>query len=195
MSYAIHFDKWNQEGTYDNKTLDLITRDTKRLVSTEEFKEWFFDKHEEDVETYIKNNSFEDIEDESEEFFYSDLYNRLEDGYIPIYNFIHLLQGKPYDEWINLLSELTGSVCVIYIEDMDAHFIALLGCGMDMSDCIELGYYVLDGVSPVKASQVMSLSDNSEKLLLYCREYAKENGSIYFNKIKEFIENDYKEVE
>ena len=195
MSYAIHFDKWNEEGSFENKTLDLILEDTKRLVSTEEFKEWFFDKHEEDVETYIENNSFEDIEEESREFFYSDLYNELQDGYMPIYNFIHLLQREPSDKWINLLRELTESVSVVYIEDMDAHFIALLGCGMDMSDCIEIAYYVLDGVSPVKASQIMSLSENVKNLLLYCREYAEKNGSIYFNKIKEFVENDYKEVE
>jgi len=60
----------------------------------------------------------------------------------PIYNFVHLLEITPKDE--DVLEVCLKTNCsVIYDNENDKYYIALTGCGMDMSQDIAYAYLKL----------------------------------------------------
>ena len=173
MAYTIHYDFSENFENFQNLTWDLVACDDDKLIETEEF------------EYFYEDNNFDDKLEALEEFKQSDAYFELSESYFPIYNYVHILKYKPDDEQIELLSKLVGNVVIVYIEELEVYGIALTTVGMDLSDHIELAYYIIDGVSPVKAGQI-DLSD--KELLKYCRDVIKKEGWISLNKIQKFIE-------
>ncbi len=191
MSYSIHFDKWGElDEAYDNLTWDEVSSDDKILANTEQFGYWHDGQY--GFKAYISELTEEDLEERLEEFRDSDAFYELQDTYIPIYNYVHLLSSSPYEKEILLVAQYVGNVVVIHLNDIDADVIALTGCGMDFSDNIELAYYLLDGESPMQADQVMSLGKAAEKILLFCRRKSSE-GRVTMYEIERFISNGYQD--
>jgi len=103
----------------------------------------------------------------------------------PILNYIHILQCEPMEEQIRLVDEYAGRCVLLNIDELEVSGIALIACGMDFSDNIELAYYLTDGTSPVKSEQIMSLSKKAEALLMFCRKHKR----VWFSSVKEFLNN------
>jgi len=194
MSYVIHFDKWsNIEEEYRNVTWEEVSSSDRAMASTEGF-EWWLDENYSDYDLDIEEikegwSSNEDVDatDLIEEFRGSEDFYSIQDAYTPIYNYVHVLQHEPTWKEVLLVDRYVGNVVVIEIEACDMFALALTGCGMDLSDNIELAYYLTDGQSPVKASQIMSLSKKAESMLLHFRKYAKEYGRVSPNEVANFI--------
>jgi len=194
MSYTIFFNEWGDLDKYTNLTFETISSDDEDLSNTEIFEDWFEDRYG-DRGLNLEDIRNGDIEDEDlriyelvDEFRDSDAYYDLEESYAPIYNFVHILEHKPSENDILMIEKYISNVVVVYLNEVDTYALALTGCGMDLSDCIELAYYIIDGRSPVEAKQIMSLDENAKKLLLFCRK----KKQISFNEIKEFIKKEFK---
>ena len=73
-----------------------------------------------------------------------DYYEENIDGYEPIYNYIHILETTNQDEDLILEVALKTNCCVLYDSEEEKNYIALTGCGMDMSQDIGLAYLILE---------------------------------------------------
>lgn len=176
MSYCINYDfssKLESED-YTNMSLEALEDDEADIIKTYEF-EYFYEEHAD------LNEDEEDEEDEEErkmklleEFRHSSAYYEMRDSLCPIMNFMHILQYTPTYEAISRVNKYARNCVIIYVEKLDTYGIALTGGGMDLSDNIELAYYLTDGESPIKCSQVMSLSGEAEKLLETYRKRQEE---------------------
>lgn len=191
MSYSFHYNKWGVSDECINLSAEAIINDKKEILSSYQFEYWVKDRYVGLNINMDKISKDEFDEDEAIEDFKnsSDYYDFL-DSFTPIYNFVHLLSdANTDDENLILLNRLVGNiVVVVHIEDLDADVIALTGCGMDLSDDIELAYYILDGKSPIKARQIMSLSDDAEKLLKFCRDKAEFDKFVPNYEIISFLD-------
>jgi len=202
MSYVIHFDKWGYpDEEYRNLTWEEVCSDDAALAETEAFEYWLNENYEDEgldaseiAQGLCSNEDF-DVSELMEHFRNSDSYYEIQDGYTPIYNYVHVLMSEPTSEEILLVDKYVGNVVVVEIDSCDTCVLALTGCGMDLSDNIEMAYYLTDGESPVRASQIMSLSTEAEAMLHHFRSYAKEFGRVSPIEVSNFIKeyNDGKE--
>jgi len=98
----------------------------------------------------------------------------IKERYFPMSNYFHVLESKYIpDDVMAEVTKLASSVCILYSEDMEAYFIGLTGAGMDFSESIELAYRLIDGRSPVTASNIYYLDDEAKERLLELREEQK----------------------
>ncbi len=201
MSYSIHFDKWGElDEAYDNLTWDEVSSSDELLTGTEQFSYWLDETYPDEgwdsveIEKELANNEDFDISEIMEDFRDSDAFWELQDTYVPIYNYVHLLSSSPYDKEILMVAKYVGNAVIVHLNDIDADVIALTGCGMDFSDNIELAYYLLDGESPIQASQIMSLGKSAEKILKFFRRKAK-GGRVTMFEIERFIDSGYEDEE
>lgn len=67
-----------------------------------------------------------------------------DDGY-PICNFAYPLYSKNIEDEIILKACEMTNCTVVYNTKEDAYYLALTGCGMDMSQDIALAYMIIDG--------------------------------------------------
>ena len=184
MSYAIYYDfsEKNCSEDYVNLTWDVLSGDCDKLIETEEF-EYFYEDYEDEVIEPDDKLAY------IEKFMESDEYEELMERFAPIYNYVHLLQNKPTKEQIRFVYNFTEDCVIVYIKKLDIYGIALTSVGTDLSDEIELAYYLTDGVSPVKAKQIMNLDEKDAKLLEYCRKVVEEKGKITVSDIEKFVGN------
>ena len=186
MSYAIFYD-WSEKydgEDYQNLTADKMLEDDEYIVETEQFDYWYDDnKCEEDMEDFESEEEYKlSLVDD---FRNSGAYDELRDTFVPMMSYVHILQNEPLDEAIELVEEYAGACVVIKIEELDCYGLALTGGGMDLSDYLELAYYILDGVSPIKSREVLSLRKEARELLEFCRN-SKDGVCLY--DIKKFLE-------
>ena len=177
MSYTMHFDQWSDPESYDNLTSHLMLSDDE-FIGTTDMYSYFADDYSDD-----KLGSEELLELFNE----SELFYQLSDEFIPLYNYVHILQSKPSDEQIRLAYEYCPSLSVIYSEQLDTHFIGLTCIGQDESSGIELAYYLLQQSSPIDGSADCFLGDDAKVLLNYCRTTYASNGCISIDSIDSFI--------
>ncbi len=187
MSYVIHFDRWaDQEEEYANLTWDAISSTSRVLADTDQYRYW---SDKEDRGTGDASGlTDEELEEKVEPFIQTDPYFELQNAHTPIYNYVHILSGEPCTQDILRVKKYVGNVVIVELYGPEANVIALTTCGMDLTDSIELTYYLMDGTSPVFASHIGSLRGVSEKLLLHCREYHKEHGRITTMEIDTFLQ-------
>ena len=178
MSYTVYYDfseKFCGED-YVNLTWDVFEKDDKNIIKTEQF------------EYFYENCGIKDKLEAVDMFRESEDYYWLKESFIPIYNYVHILQEKPTDEQVELVSKYVKNCVIIYIEELDVYGIALTAAGTDLSDEIELAYYIIDGVSPIKTDQI-DLDDEAAKLSEYCKDVIKKEGRVSLSKIEGFIAN------
>ena len=185
MSYCVNYNFGEKIicEDYNNLSWEELSSDDIKLINTEYFEN-FYDDYKEDIEQ---------DEDQTEHklslvgnFRDSQAYNELEDTFIPLVNYIHILQREPISEQIELVSKYASVCAVVSVEDLGICGLALTGCGMDFSDSLELAYYLIDGVSPITAGHI-AMGEKSSQLLKYCREVVERDGSISFNEIQIFL--------
>ena len=186
MSYCIYVDwsdKFEGEG-YENLSWSETEADDKLLSKTEQFDYFYDDFSDERDEDETEEEHRISLVDKFKE---TQAFDELRETYVPMMNYMHILQDKPFEEQIQLVEKYAGVCVVIEMEDLDVCGLALTGGGMDLSDNIELAYYLTDGVSPVISRQVMSLGSTAEKLLEYCRRVVKGTGRVCHNEVKGFL--------
>jgi len=189
MSYSINYDfREKFEGSdYELMSFDCVLENEDLLTQTEEFEGWI------EYMGYKKNEGVDEKEFKEsliEEFKNSDSYYDLRDSFIPMVNEIEVLQNKPTDKQIELVEKYAPVASVIHEYNLDFYGLGLRGCGMDLSEYLELAYYIIDGVSPIKARSIISLSGKAKELLEFCRDTVKKDGSISFYKIQDFLTKD-----
>jgi len=192
MSYTIFFNEWTDFDKYDNLTLDTLCNNDYALSKTEVFENWYMynygeDDYIEDVREGYARYDYLNLVDLAKKFKESDAYFILQDDLTPAYNEAYILNNKPTKKQILITYDCVPDISVVYIKNLDTYALALTGCGMNLSDCIELAYYITSGQSPVEAKQIMSLDENAKKLLLCCRN----KKQISFNEIKKLIKEKY----
>ena len=84
----------------------------------------------------------------------------------PIYNFVHLLETEPKNE--DILKVVLNTNCtIIYDTEQEVYYIALTGCGMDLSQDIGLAFLWLGKWIPEdfinRISQQKGLSQGGKK--------------------------------
>jgi len=186
MSYCIDIDwseKFEGEG-YENLSWSETEADDKLLSKTEQFGYFYDDFSDEKDEDETEEEHRISLVDKFKE---TQAFDELRETYVPMMNYMHILQDKPFEEQVQLVEKYAGICVVIEMEDLDVCGLALTGGGMDLSDNIELAYYLTDGVSPVISRQVMSLGSTAEKLLEHCRKVVKETGRVCHNEVKSFL--------
>jgi len=125
--------------------------------------------------------------DEFREFVKENNYNDLMDASsTPMVNYVHILQQEPLTESVELLFKLTHTAQYYYIEIIDAYVIGLTGAGADLSEYIELAYWLADGYSPVEANDITFLDEDVKELILWCRKEKPSLGEI-LDKTKEIV--------
>lgn len=201
MSYSIYFDQWGNLDKYTNLTFETISSYDEELSRTEAFEDWFEDRYG-DRGLNLEDIRNGDIEDEdlriyelADEFRDSDAYYDLEESYAPMCNFVHILEHKPSENDILMIEKYTSSVVVVYLNEVDTYALALTGCGMDLSDNLELAYYFSDGRSPIIAQEFLSLSEEAQKICLFCRQGVKKHDWVSNYAINSFIKAGYKDEE
>jgi len=179
MPYDIYYDfsKKNEGSDYELISFDCVLENEELLTQTDMFVDWV---EYMGYENRCKKTLIEEFKD-------SDSYYDLKESYIPIINRIEILQNKPTEKQLELVEKHATAVSVIYEYDLDFYGLGLRGCGMDLSEYLELAYYIIDGISPIKANSIMSLSNKDRALLEFCREEVDKNGEVCFSKIEEFI--------
>ena len=105
------------------------------------------EKSSSELDKIIESLGFYGSFEEKSEWQGNDLHSWLyeEDFAVPIYNFIHKLDREPSDKDIITTFRDFGMVVINIEED---YYIALTGCGMDMSQLIGLAYLELDSWIP-----------------------------------------------
>lgn len=176
MSYQIYYSFQNQKAWEDitNYTLKFLS-EPDNLIHTEYFQAFYEDYSYGDPMMWEKEG-FEDEEDfklwlAKNKFLASEYFNEMESCYYPQFNYLHVLQNNSIpDKAIELCCKLTPDVVLVHSDELDTNFIALRSIGTDLSDQIELAYYIVDGVAPERAHDIFTLSEEAKKLLLDFRE-------------------------
>ena len=168
-------------------SFDCVLNNSELLTQTEEFEGWIeymgYEKNEGVDEKEFKESLIEEFKD-------SDSYYDLKESFIPMVNAIEVLQKEPTNKQVELVEKYAPVASVVHEYNLDFYGLGLRGCGMDLSEYIELAYYVVDGVSPIKARSIMSLTGKAKELLEFCRDAVEKDGSISFCEIQEFLSKD-----
>lgn len=184
MSYCIYLEDLNSESIV-NLSWNKFDEQDELIIQTEQFNYYYAD--------YVNDRDKEyETEDEHklglvDDFRGTQAYDELRDTFCPMMNYVHILQQEPMEKQVALVEKYAGICVLIEIEKLDVYAIALTGGGMDLSDNIELAYYLTDGVSPIETRQVMSLSKDAERLLHFCRDKVRTTGSVCYSEIDSFI--------
>ncbi len=183
MGYSI--DTELNDENVENITIANFT--DKFIIETDSFLNWFddyvdIDEHcdydENDKIIELSNDELEDLKLENvEEFKCSDRYYEFSDNYGSVSGSLDILQFEPQKEDIELITKYCSNVSLFYVNDLSVYGISNNGGGMDLSDNYALAYWLCDGYSPISVSQVMSLSDEAEKLLRWFEATYKETCS------------------
>ena len=181
MSYTINYDFNTQEWDIDNRlvTLEYILGNKDLLIKEPNFIN-FCDYNDYKITEENKEGLIEKFEN-------SDFLYDLEADYTPMVNYLHILQNTPTNQQVEAVIHYAPTISIIYIDKLDTYCLGLRGCGMDLSEYLELAYYIIDGISPIKARNIMSLSDEAKELLEFCRKTAENYGNVAFCKIQEFL--------
>ncbi len=139
------------------------------------------------LECIKENDLWEEVGYTKEEIESDDFMLEAEERFNPIHNCHHLLQGRPLEISVAFVTTKIPGVVVSAFDEIEAFTISLTSSGMDMSESVELAYYILDGISPVRASNIYYLPDDLKELLLWCRE---QNRPLSFME----IDNKFKEI-
>ncbi|RLF43819.1 MAG: hypothetical protein DRN17_05635 [Thermoplasmata archaeon] len=181
MSYTLQIENPNEEN-YENLTANWLSDET--ISNTDQFTYWF----EEDMDQY---ESIEEAIDEGElmcdlvsMFQDSVAYSELMDSLWPAMYGMEVLSCVPSKHEVNLLFEINPTVTIGKLIEFDAYVIGLSGGGMDLTDCLELAYYVIDGRSPIESSQIMTVD---EGLLEACRKERDDHGYVHIDFINKYI--------
>jgi hypothetical protein len=174
MSYVIYWDKFGEED-FDNMTIGCIS--DQYIVNSDEFEMW--------VDENINADDEYTIEEKIEMFKESESYFWYQDTLHPMMNYVHILEYSVSCEAAQFLLDIDPTVVIGTIEALDTDVICLSGGGMDLSDCIELAYYVCDGKSPVRSSQPMVIP---EDIIMFCRDKVDTNGFVGMDDIKKYVE-------
>jgi len=172
--YAIDISELKNFSEIVNVTFYNLHNSEEMQKSIDEFRE------------FVKENNYDNLIDAWEEFIQTDEYYYLEDSSIPMVNYVHILQQEPLTESVELLFKLTHTAQYYYIEIIDAHVIGLTGAGADLSEYIELAYWLADGYSPIEANDITFLDEDVKKLILWCRKEKPSLGEI-LDKAKEIV--------
>jgi hypothetical protein len=160
MAYAVNIN-FGEIDDVENLTVSYM--DDITLGAHQEFNDWWEENYGTVCDDYDPYRFVEDFRSSMQ-------YYDLIDSYYPIIDVLHILQEKLDEETTNLITKYVSSVALFRVHSLDVDGIALLGCGMDMSEYIELAYYICDGTSPIQAHQIMSLPAKQKDLLLWFRE-------------------------
>ena len=75
------------------------------------------------------------------------------DDYIPMYNYAYPLEITPDEDTIFRICDETACT-VVYNTNEDAYYLALCGCGMDMSQTIALAYMIAHAYGEEKFGRI-----------------------------------------
>jgi hypothetical protein len=182
MGYSIDLEL-NDE-CVDNLTIENFSDEF--IIDTDSFACWFDDNVDiDDFCEYDDNDNIIALTNDEiialkienvEEFKGSDSYYSFMDDYGSMSNTLQILQIEPQKEDIRLVTKYCSNVSLFFANELNVFGISNNGCGMDLSDNFALAYWIIDGYSPIDVSQVMSLSDEAEKLLRWFEATYKENN-------------------
>jgi len=112
--------------------------------------------------------------DKDDPYYEEEVEYEIREKYFPLMNYFHVLESKHISsDVVAEVTKLASNVCILYSEDMEAYLIGLTGAGMDFSESIELAYRLVDGRSPVVASNIYYLDDKAKEKLIELREKQK----------------------
>ncbi len=176
MSYSVRIDqeRFTPYKDIENLTEQMLLNNNELLKKSEQFLYWAKDMITSEM------NEDKTIEMFKESSACDELVRGLES---PLY-YWNLLSFEPSKDRIELTYKLAPNCSVMYVEPLDSHFIALTGGGMDMSDTIELAYYILQGSSPIEASGFYTIGKIGENVLKRCRE---EKKKVYQYELNDFV--------
>ena len=126
-----------------------------------------------------------------------DYYEESIDGYEPIYNYIHILELNNFDDDLILEVSLKTNCCVLYNSEEEKNYIALTGCGMDMSQDIGLAYLILerwipeDFISRISKQKGLTQGGEDWKRL---RNAIIEQSEVYKNRF-ESLKKEWEETQ
>jgi len=111
-----------------------------------------------------------------------DLYYEFVDKFDPMWCDIYITQYAPSNNELLLLAKHCPNI--VWVEFSDVfHGFALTGAGVDMSDRLELAYYIVDRESPIKARDKLLIGDKEWEAVLEARKIIKEQGVLDMEKI------------
>lgn len=153
----------------------------KLLDDDEDFKNQWGHKKEEE-----QNNAFYEWVQQHYQDRIEEVFENNRSYYEPIYNFLHALTIKPEEE--KILKIITSTNCtVLYNEEKDIYYIALTGCGMDLSQDIGYAYLILQRWIPqdliLSIAKQRKLSIN-EKQFEVLKKAIIEQSKHYANEFK-----------
>jgi hypothetical protein len=175
MSYVIYWDKFGEED-FENMTMQCISDEY--ILASSEFENWAEAHLGSDIDSYTDEEKIDGFRDSDDYFWYQDSMH-------PMMNYVHILEYNASCEAVQFLLDVNPTVVIGTIESLDVDVICLSGGGMDLSDCIELAYYVCDGKSPVKSSQPMVIPKD---IIMFCRDKVEESGFVHMDDIKKYVE-------
>jgi len=181
MSFSINISNLGIE-EIDNLSINGLSDET--IITTDEFDYWF---NEEKVEYEEIEDTEDNRLDAVEEFKMSSAYNELEDNYYPMMNEVEITQKSICSEKTDLLHQFVPNVSALFISSLNTYALGLNAAGMDLSDNLELAYYIVDGKSPIKANEILSLSDKATDLLKWCRNEISNNNFVDFHSLKRYL--------
>ena len=169
----------------ENITIENFTDEF--IIETDSFLNWFdanvdidesCDYDEDDNIIELSNEELIELKLENvEEFKGSDSYFEFGDNYGSVSSSLDILQFEPQKEDIELVTKYCSNISLFHVRDLSVYGMSNNGGGMDLSDNFALAYWIIDGYSPISVSQVMSLSDEAEKLLRWYEAKYKETCS------------------
>ena len=166
----------------ENLVIKYLDSNKVKIAKTDEFEEYLLTKG-----ISINELTYEQLQQEIEEFHASDDWlDMVMESRYPATNTHHILQEKNIsEEKLELFLDLEiPGVTVSLLHELNTNIISLTACGMDLSESIELSYYLFDGVSPIIANDVYYVNDKLKELLVFCREKVKQHGYVNFYDIK-----------
>ena len=166
----------------DNLVIKYLNSNKSKIAQIDEFKEYLLTKG-----ISLNELTDEQLQQEIEEFTESgDWLDMIIKSRYPATNTHHVLQEKnisqeKLESFLDL--EIPG-VTVSLLHELNTNIISLTSCGIDLSESIELSYYLFDGGSPIIANDIYYVNAELKELLLFCREKVKQYGYVNFYDIK-----------
>ena len=181
MSYSIDIDLQDIEEV-TNLTVQNFSDEF--IIETDSFDYWFDSNIDiTDHCDYDENDNPIDLTEEElltlkldnvDEFKSSNGMSSIIDDYASKSDSLDILQNTPQDRDIELVTKYCSNISLFEVHNLNVYGISNNGGGMDLSDNYALAYWICDGYSPISVNQVMSLSEEAEKLLRWFEATYKE---------------------
>lgn len=181
MSCVIRWDMGEHYEETDNITADVVMESC--VVETDEFSYWLSENYDMTTDTFNETVHDPVYSEMIDEFRDSDAGYQLRDSCEPLMNYVHILSSEPTSEEVEFCYKVNPNVSIIRIDTLDVCAISLTGGGMYLGDCIELAYFICDGVAPDKASDILTVDRDT---LMFCREKYEKDGYVPLREIKDF---------